>query len=279
MIDMIPTLPRGVRLHENSLEDKALQQDYPINTTARHFLSLIDGKHSLSSLASSLAGHYQRSEEAVMSDILPLSQKLQQNRLLNVRGSWRQFFLQWLIAFRTHIIPPIYGWRSDLPETSNIGVLFFWTCLIVLRAWLPLICLSLVIGVGVGSMLGILLPFTAYLAFSWACVVLSIALHEASHLIMLRRLQGSRYGFFVQVGLYIHLVRPQQTSLRSEAMISLAGPLAPTVIALLMLGWHFLHGGLVDWIVIAIFGIHALQLILPNRDLSNIFRLTRLARR
>ena len=279
MIDMVPVLPKGVLLHEHSLEDKALQQDYPMNTTAQYFLSLVDGKRSLSSLAVELAKHYQQSEETITPDILSLCQKLQQNRLLNVRGSWRQFLFRWLIALQTRTIPPIYGWRSDLPETTNIVVLFFWTCLIVLRAWIPLICLVSIIGVGIGCMLGNLLPFAAYLALTWVCVVSSIALHEASHLIVLRRLQGYTCGFFVHTIPYIHLVRPPQNDLRSEAMISLAGPLAPTVVALGMLAWHFLHGSLVDWMVIAIFGIHALQLIIPNRDLSNIFRLVRLARR
>ena len=279
MLDMVPVLPKGVLLHENSLEDKALQQDYPMNATAQQFLSLVDGKRPLSFLAAELAKRYQQPEETITPDILALSQKLQQNRLLNVRGSWKQWFFRWLIALQTRTIPPIYGWRSDPPETTNIAVLFFWTCLIVLRAWLPFIGLVSIIGVGVGSMLGILLPFTAYLAFILACVVSSIALHEASHLIVLRRLQGRACGFFVHTIPSIHLVRPPRTDLRSEVMISLAGPLAPTVVALGMLVWHFFHGSLVDWIVIAIFGIHALQLILPNRDLSNIFRLVRWARR
>lgn len=276
---MIPVLPRGVVVHENALEDRALQQSYPLNATALRFLSLIDGRRTLSSISAELALHYQQSEEAISQDILPLSRQLHQHGLLNLKESWRQFCLRWMIGLRTFTLPPLYSWRSDAPSTTNILVLFFWTCLVVFRAWLLPFVGSLVCLLFLGIALGVFWPLAGWYAFIWICLILSISLHEASHLIILRLQLSYKGGFFVHTGPFLHLTRPPLGSVRAEMLTSLSGPLVPTLIALLVLIWHFFHGTVFDWIVIAFFGVHVLQLILPNRDLSNVFRMVRLARR
>lgn len=279
MTDSIPVLPRGVIPHEDSLEDKALLQSYPMNATALSFLSLIDGKRSLKSINALLAQHYQQPEETIQQDTLSLSQQLQRHGLLNLRETWRQFFLRCLMALRLRTRPALYTWRFDPPATSNMGQLFLWMFLVAVRAWLPLCCPGFIGMVIAGAALSMVPAFAGWYLFICICLLLSIALHETGHLIMLRRYCGREAGFVLRVGPLLQIVRPSLNSLKAEVWVSLVGPLVPTVVALLLLLWHFVHGSLIDWIPITLFGLHALQLILPNRDLSNIFHMVRLSRR
>jgi len=53
-----------------------MHQHYPMNPTALHFLSLIDGRRPLSSINAELAQHYQQPEEETLQNRSELRGKI-----------------------------------------------------------------------------------------------------------------------------------------------------------------------------------------------------------
>jgi hypothetical protein len=276
---MIPVLPAGVAVHTDSLEDRALLQRYPLNSTAREFLTLIDGRRSLASIAEQLAERYRQPREVLLKDLGQLSLELYHHGLLNWHETWHQRSTRWLLALRTRMLPAVYTWRSDPPLTTNTLLLLSWLYLEVWRAWLPVLSAGLLVAAVAGALLAVLPLLTlAYLALA-LCLTLSICLHEGGHLIVLRHYRGAGSGFFLRTGPLLRLIRPPLERPAAEIAVNAAGPLLPGSIGLLALIWHLLHPWPLDWLLIALFGIHLLQLLLPNPDLNNIVQALRSSHR
>ncbi|WP_376793851.1 PqqD family protein [Thermogemmatispora sp.] len=269
---MIPVLPTGVVVHGDSLEDQALLQHYPLNSTAREFLILIDGRRSLASIAEQLAERYRQPREVLLRDLSGLCQELYRHSLLNWHETWLQRGTRWLLALRTRRLPTPYTWRSDPPRSKNTLLLLGWLCLEVWRAWLPVLSAGLLVATVTGALLAIFPQLTlAYLALALS-LTLSISLHEGGHLLVLRHYCGAGSGFFLRTGPLLRLVRPPLERPAAEIAVNVAGPLLPGCVALLALVWHLFHAWPLDWMVITLFGVHLLQLVLPNPDLNDILR-------
>ncbi|WP_223258480.1 PqqD family protein [Thermogemmatispora tikiterensis] len=205
---MIPVLPAGVAVHTASLEDRALRQHYPLNSTAREFLTLIDGRRSFASIAEQLAERYRQPREVLLKDLGQLSLELYHHGLLNWHETWHQRSIRWLLALRTRTLPALYTWRSDPPLTTNPLLLLGWLYLEVWRAWLPVLSAGLLGAAGAGALLAVLPLLTlAYLALA-LCLTLSICLHEGGHLIVLHHYCGAGSGFLLRTGPLLRLIRP-----------------------------------------------------------------------
>src|SRR5512145_1170976 len=119
MIDMIAQLPSGLDLHEDTVEDLAIQQAYPVNTTAALFFSLVDGKRSLAVISRIIAEKYQQDQQRVTDDVVALSRYLQQHFLLNLYEGWRQMILRWIVCVIHFVQPAFYPWRYAIPATRS----------------------------------------------------------------------------------------------------------------------------------------------------------------
>ncbi|MBX5451664.1 PqqD family peptide modification chaperone [Thermogemmatispora sp.] len=241
MIEMIPVLPAGVVVHTDSLEDRALRQRYPLNSTAHEFLTLIDGRRSLASIAEQLAERYGQPREVLLKDLCQLSLELYHHGLLNWHETWHQRCTRWLLALQTRMLPTLYTWRSDPPLATNALLLLGWLYLEVWRAWFPMLIAGLLVAALAGVLLAVLPLLTlAYLVLAF-CLTLSVCLHEGGHLIVLRHCCGAGSGFFLRTGPLLRLIHPPLERPGAEIAVSVAGPLLPGGIGLLALIGHLLH--------------------------------------
>jgi hypothetical protein len=275
MRDIIPILPQHVQIQALQLTDNALDQTYPMNATAMAFLSLVNGQRDLTDISQTLAQSYQQAPEKVYEDMTALCRRLERHYLLNLYEGWFQTLQRWIFCLFNILPPRLRTWRYDIPATTSYAKILFYLYGIVLQMFMPffvfLACIITVFGLIVGYV-GLFLGCYVVVC---ATLILGIALHEASHLWATRWFRGDHCGFVVSTGLSIRVIRPQETDTRREMIVSLLGPLTPTILAVCLIVFHLFVPFWVNWVFISIFGIHALQLILPNPDLGNIVRVIR----
>lgn len=276
MINLVPVLPRGLTVHTNTLEDSTMAQKYPINATAAQFCSLIDGKRTFGTISSIIAKDHAKDTKDVLKDVTNLAEQLSKHHLLNIKETWRHAIHRWLVCIRYRIIPTIWEQRYDPPQTKNYLVLLLWMCSIVCKKLLPLILVFVICVALLLEVTKFLLPMPQFIFLNllvWGCIVMSIALHETSHLATVKWKLGRNVGFVASSGLLLSIIRPSIKDIKSEAFVSLSGPLTPVLVALLIGVVHVFHGSWFDWIAITIFGVHLFQLVFPNKDLTNVTKM------
>lgn len=266
-----PVLPKGVTIHAGLLQDHALDQSYPINTTAETYLRLVNGTRTLRSISKLLADQYQQPEEQVFYDMLRLSKQLQSSYLLNFKVDWSEMMFSWLISL-LHFIPPyVISRRYDIYRTKSFSLILVRIFPLVLMSMMPLLLMLAGFVMVFATLLQVTLTVLGIYILLCMLVVLSITLHETGHLWAIRQKRGEAIGFLASSLLYIRIVRPKVAIVQDEAFVGLAGPITPFLISLPLLCYHLYQPAWINWAIISIFTLHGLQLILPNQDLKNIF--------
>jgi hypothetical protein len=299
MSDVIPCFPNGVVMTGDAVEDKCMGQTYPMNASAASFLSLVDGARTLTNICESLAERYQRPLPEILQDMRELCQQLSIAHLLNLKMRWLDKIRWWMFCLVTFTLPAQQPYRYDAPPaTTNVLLLLVWVYWIVGRVLGPVfLFMSVLTVVVLDFRLDLALPGLAGEWLVFVMIVASIGLHEAGHLVTVRWKLGKDMGCIVRIGLLLKVLRPPLVDVKSEMLVSLSGPVVPVGIAVLMalislvsgggfdrlfgmiVGGSDLYGACLNWIIIAVFAVHALQLVLPNQDLRNILAVAQKTRK
>lgn len=273
----IPVWPEHVELTKEAIEDHVLDIRHGINEVTYEILKEVDGHRSINEICNRLCEQHSWPPEQVLPDIRQLVLQLNERYLINVRQPpslkvWLQE--RWITVLVFMRVLQGTDWqtrhRIDLGADEGIGKTAIWRIgIAVLKAH---------------GLLGFLLvAITSFLLFAldingwlWQGTgvgffyLLGNLLHEWGHHVSYQKgKHGRRPSFLAVKRLVLQIVR-RHTTPRNEWKITLAGPLLPFTMALViavMVWMDYWPGShLFGWAVVIVLGIHPLSLIPPAED-------------
>ncbi len=273
----IPVWPEHVELTKDAIQDHVLDIRHEINDVSYEILQEVDGHRSIIEICNRVCKKHNWPPEQVLPDIRELVLQLNERYLINVRQQrslkiWLQE--RWITVLVFMRILQGADWqtrhRIDLGADKGIGITAIGRIgMAVLKAH---------------GLLGFfLVAITSFLLFAlevnewlWQgiCVgffyLLGNILHEWGHHVSYQKSNdGRRPSFLAVKRLVLQIVR-RQTTPENEWKITLAGPLLPFAMALIIavLVWmgYWPGSDLFGWAVVIVLGIHPLSLIPPAED-------------
>jgi hypothetical protein len=202
----VPVFPPGVLLEDSRLLDTVTGDEVRINETARHMLSLVDGRRTAREIGEAVAASYGLASGRVVSDFLQLVARLNEKFLLNVHAplrSWRVILPRMAKVLLVGVVvgyvrAPWHRKRLDFCNRSRgSGFLS-----VVRRIGLPAVAMGSMVSLPVWLLLGEALP-SFWMAVSIAfALAISLVLHEAAHAMVLAPVPAflSLYGPVFLVG-------------------------------------------------------------------------------
>jgi hypothetical protein len=272
----IPVWPEHVILREEEIEDQVLHIRHGINEVTREILKEVDGCRSVVEIADRLCERHGWPREQVVPDIKQLVLQLNERYLMNIRQPrsvkvW--LHERWITLLVFMRVLQGANWqtrrRIDLGPDDGVGKTAIWrigTAVVqaygLLAVFLGVVTGFLFFALELGGWLhglGIALLF-----------LLGYLLHEWGHHVSFRKgANGRRPSFLAVKRMVLQIVR-RRTTPADEWKITLAGPLLPTGIALLVAAavWmgYWPGSDWFGWAVVTVMGVHLLSLIPPAED-------------
>lgn len=238
----IPSLPEKVEFDKNNVYDRQLKESYPINNSAYFMLTRGEKRENVGQIAEQVSHKYGVLYDEAYGDITSFFYALNKNYLLNIKHkNILQKFYHSLLNFATFRFKQAFesvterrrfDFKTDSPSVWYI--LMFLLTHIFNCFKIHWVLMFLILG------------FNPYISWSYALFltlnfIISIVVHEFSHILTLYALKGKKnLAFlgksFATIGVYRRYMSPHK-----EIMISLSGPAVPVSIGLglLLIGLFF----------------------------------------
>lgn len=277
----IPEWPDQVKLEKGHIFDAVLQATHTINETSHALLREIDGQKSIRQIAETVCQRYGWPIEAVEPDLVELVHQLNQGYVLNVKRpkSWGTFLKDAGIAI-LYFLRTLEGsaWdhkhRWPLDAERSVGKNLWNVAQGVSRSLgLFLLILSIIVGFifeGLDITSGLLAGSLFFLTLLGGFI-----LHEWGHTMgfALKAPPGEQAFFATRLGA-MQVVK-RRLMPHQEIVISLMGPMLPTIAAIASLALSWLlpladEGQVLLWMVTGSLGIHLFSLIPPSEDAKRI---------
>ncbi|USK36458.1 PqqD family protein (plasmid) [Bacillus sp. F19] len=270
----IPTFPVDVVLQENCIEDLGLEKQHKIDRMAFYMLSKIDGKKTIEDLIEEIHDHYSDvKKKQIEIDLMNVFRLLEQHHLINFANKLQDILLSYFVTLSN---------RKYIPSAKryNIQTLSFPAMILFVLVRCTAQLFPLMIIVTLLSSIPFLVSKEAealtvifYSLCIFFAIVVSISIHETSHLYFLRRsLQKKSIGFLKIGFMSFKIVRP---AVNEQLIVAVSGPMITggfgivEAWACLLISDPFFH--LVGLICSGIFLIHLLNLLPFFNDGSKLY--------
>lgn len=235
-MDDIPEVPEAIVLTEDHLEDTSLNYKFPLNETAREIIKCIDHKNKVSEITTIISGKYDADYKMVSHDVVTLLELLYERSLLNVKRAAVierfKLFLHYMFIrnFRGMIDLLKFQKRHDISVDKRRPVQVFGQTMLVMTYvymfWWVLFSILFVFTTPLSVIQSLIFMFN---------FVFSLVMHEYSHIIGLYLTkQIHSLGYFKSTFFTIGVTR-ESLSPKKEIVVSLLGPLIPTIIGITLI--------------------------------------------
>ena len=213
--------PPDVTVGKNGLHDGALDQSYPLNNSARMFLTLLRDGIPMTQIINSVAARFEKPRIEVERDLLGLVGHLNAAELVNIVptgmvDTLRRFL--WIIAFvaTTRGFPPSFGKRAHVDSNGPMRVVAS-----VLRAVLGHALPAVIVALcAIVALAGLTEPaFALALLVVAVSMLAALALHETGHALAIHLIGGRCYLIMAGVKVAVVHNRP------SSPIVHAGGPL------------------------------------------------------
>ncbi|WP_173918184.1 hypothetical protein [Halobacillus sp. Marseille-Q1614] len=221
----VPKFSYDIELYESYLFDLSLNKKHPINQPTFMMLSKVDGRRTFEEIMAMLQADYPDADpQLIEQDFTTLLLSMKRHLLIDLPGTLKEKLRQASISMMNPMVREFSYQRHSFQGFSFMKILFSLTW-ITLRKMMPILLLFLLLACGLIMMSGQtpLIIYPVSLLVVILSIILSIAVHEAAHLYLLRRLtKNPNLGHIKEQVLTLKVVRPQ---MEEDLQVITAGPL------------------------------------------------------